>query len=1069
MLAGPATLSGQTEAQITGRITDPSGAVIQGARITVINDDTGIKRETASNDSGYYAVPLLKSGKYRITVRHTGFKAITRTGITLQVMEKAELNFVLEVGALTEQVEVTAGAPLLNTSEATQGQVIDNRRMIDMPLNGRDYLQLALLSAGTAVGTSTNYGPLSVSGQESHQTNFLLEGLDNNNLQIGAQGRRAEPIKPSVDAIQEFKILTNSFSAEYGRALGGVVNIALKSGTNELHGSAFEFLRNEKVDAKNFFDLPDQPKPPFKRNQFGFTLGGPIKKNRAFFFGDYEGSRIRESGTIVSTIAPPAQIRGDFSGTGTTIYDPRTYDPSTGLRQPFANNEIPPDRIDRVAKQAAAWYPSPQNNQLTQNFVFNPPAHQDVDKWDIKTDFVLRTSDTLYFRISRHNEFLPPSPNLPAPAYGGGASAGARHRPGTSIALGWNHIFTPAVISSTRLSWNKFYTDTVVQFPENINRELGLAGVDQTTPGAPGFSISGMRTLGIGVELPNIVDSQNRQLAHDTTWIKQNHNVKIGANIQFLQSFFTNPRASHGVFSFNGNFSRQSRAISGQSRGGQAFADFLLGIPVSARVSNWVYANLRAPWSGFYIQDEWRVTRELTLNLGVRYERNLPWVETRNGMSNFDIDTDPKNPRLVPAREGSRFDRATTSNSAYANSVVPRLGFSARLLDKTVVRGGYAMFFMNYINFGGGQFLTTNPPYQIEVTLTTDSITPAFVLQDGVPAGIVTVEGMRNLELKSYERNPPTPLSQQWNINIQQELGPNTMLEVGYYGSKANHAQQRFDANYAPPGPGDINTRRRFTQIVVPGPDIVVSPLAGAFRHANIGNNLFHSGQIRIEKRFSSGFSVLGSYMLSRAIGDDLGSANPQNPLDRRAERGLQAVHMKHRLVASYIYDLPFGRGRRWWGSSGEGVNLLFGGWSVSGITTMAAGQPFNLSVNGNPANTGGPNRPNVVGDPNLSRDERTLDRFFNTSAFVPNAQYTFGNAGRNILIGPGLVNFDLGLFKRFRVTEDKFFQFRFEAFNAFNTPQFEQPNSVVGNLDFGRITSAGRPRNLQFGLKFVF
>lgn len=1069
LLVASSRVSWAQSAQIGGRITDSTGAVVPDAKIVVANLKTGIDRNTTSNERGLFVVPLLEPGDYRITVEKQGFKPVSRSGITLHVMEKAEFNFTLELGSLTEQIEVVANAPLLSTVEGSQGQVIDNRRMVDMPLNGRDYLQLALLSAGTAIGTSSRYGPVSVAGQESHQTNFLLEGLDNNNLQIAAQGRRAEPIKPSVDAIQEFKIMTNSFSAEYGRALGGVVNVVLKSGTNKLHGSAFEFLRNESFDAKNFFDRPDEPKPAFKRNQFGFTLGGPIKKNRAFFFGDYEGTRIRESGTVVSTIATPAQIGGDFSGTGVTIYDPRTYDQSTGLRQPFAKNEIPPDRIDRVAKQAAAWYPPPQNNQLTQNFVFNPPAHEDIDKWDIKTDFVLRASDTLYFRISRHNEFLPASPNLPPPAYGGGASAGARRRPGTSMALGWNHIFTPTLISSTRLGWSRFYTETAVQFSENINTELGLAGVDQTTPGAPGFAISGMRTLGIGSELPNIVDSQNRQLAHDTTWIKQNHTIKFGANIQVLQSFFTNPRASHGVFSFNGNFTRQSKAISGQSRGGRPFADFLLGIPVSTRASNWVYANLRAPWSGFYVQDEWRVTRRLTLDLGVRYERNLPWVETRNGMSNFDIDTDPNNPRLIPARDGSRFDRATTSTSAYANGIVPRFGFSGRLFDKTVIRGGYGMFFMNYINFGGGQFLTTNPPHQIEVTLTTDNITPAFVLQDGVPAGIVTVDGMSNVELKSYERHPSSPLSQQWNVNVQQELSPNTVLEIGYYGAKANHTQQRFDANYAPPGPGDINSRRRFTQVIVPGPDVVVSPLSRAWRHTNIGNNLFHSGQIKIEKRFSSGFSMLGSYMLSRAIGDDIGLSNPQNPLDRRAERGLQDVHMKHRFVASYIYDLPFGHERKWWSNAGTAVELLFGGWSLSGITTMAAGQPFNLSVRGSPANTGLANRPDVVGDPNLSRDERNLNHFFNTGAFVPNEPYTYGNAGRNILIGPGVVNFDLGLFKHFRVSEDKFFQFRFEAFNAFNTPQFGTPNAEVGNSSFGRITSAGRPRNLQFGLKFVF
>jgi len=369
-------------AQITGTVKDATGAVVPNASVTATHLQTNREHATRTDDRGRYVLPALPIGDYEVAAQFSGFKRAVRRGVTLEIQETAVVDLTLQVGQVTEQVEVLADAPLLNVSEPTQGQVIDNRKIVDLPLNGRDYVQLALLSAGTAQPVGGRFGGFSASGQRTTQNNYLLDGVDNNSLQNAAQGRRAEAVKPSVDAIQEFKVLTNTYSAEYGRAIGGVLNLTIKSGTNAIHGTAFEFLRNEELDAKNFFDPPDAPKPPFKRNQFGFSLGGPIVRDRTFFFGDYEATRIRESGTAVSTIPTLEMRRGDFSQLDEPVFDPATFDPSSDTREPFPDNRIPESRTDRIAAQVIQWYPTPVNDQLRSNFVFNPPDNEDVDKFD---------------------------------------------------------------------------------------------------------------------------------------------------------------------------------------------------------------------------------------------------------------------------------------------------------------------------------------------------------------------------------------------------------------------------------------------------------------------------------------------------------------------------------------------------------------------------------------------------------------------------------------------------------------------------------------------------------------
>jgi len=1053
-------------ARITGTVTDASGAVIPGVQITMVHLQTNRKVAATTNEAGHYVSIPLPLGNYRVEAETPGFKHVVRSGITLQVQQTAVVDVKMQVGEISERIEVVAEAPLLNTVEATQGQVIENKRIVDLPLNGRDYIQLALLSSGTAQGIGGRIGGFSAGGQRASQNNYLLDGVDNNQMQSSAQSVRGEAVKPSTDAIQEFKVVSNSYSAEYGRAGGGVVNVVLKSGTNNLHGTVFGFLRNEVFDAKNFFARSDLPKPPFKRSQFGGVLGGPIMRDKTFFFADYEGTRIRESKTVVNTIPTLAMRSGDFSGLGLTIYDPSTYDPVTRTRQPFANNRIPDNRIDAVARKAAAWYPTPQNSNRTSNFVFTSPSRQNVDKFDLRADHVFSSRDNIYYRFSFQRNFIPPSPSLPPPAWGG-ASVTADN--GRNMALVWNHIFSPRLITATRLAWNSLMNDVRAPAQGNYNRELGLNGVDQTLVGGALFGISGYTQLGIG-GFPNKAGSQTRQLVNDTTWMRGSHVVKFGINFMWLQSYNSTAGRLVGQFDFSGAFTRDPITL----RNGDPFADFLLGITSSARVSTPLYRNLRAPWYNFYVSDEWKAAPRLTLTLGLRYELRRPLIETRDLNSNFDVDTNPGAPRLVLATRGSRSDRAMVGLSD--KNFAPRFGFAYQWRTHTVVRGGYGLF----CGVGENPYsaASVDPPFSIDGQLTTDNIRPNVVLRDGVPPGALSPMNMTTVRLQSLEWRPRTPITQQWNFNIQQEFGGGWLVEMGYFGTKSQFLQKEWDINYALPGPGSVDSRRRWRTLLWPGTNQTLV-LSTVQRNDFNGNSLFHSFQTKVERRFTAGFSLLGSYMWSKTIGDAsalsaagraAGSGGgPQNPLNFRPERSLEDNHLSHRFVLSPMWDLPFGAGRRL-GSNWKGLaNAVFGGWSVASIITLTTGRPMNVSVRGDPANTGATNRPDLVGNPYLDRSERTVARYFNTSAFAPNKQYTYGNTGRNILIGPGMENVDFAAYKQFRITEKKRLQFRFEAFDLFNTPHFAAPNLTVGDPNIGRITSADTPRNIQLGLKFVF
>ncbi len=1060
-------------ARIAGRVTDRTGAVVPGAPVTVTNVETGAERKITTGDEGYYTAPLLLPGEYRVAVDRAGFKAITRAGIKLDVDQRAEVNFVLDVGAVSERVEVTAAASQLNTVEGSQGQVIENRRVVDLPLNGRNYDELALLTAGAVQPLAgARYAGFSAGGMRDTQNSFLLDGVDNNPVELAGAQRRSEMVQPSVDAIQEFKVQTNAFAAEYGRAMGAVVNLTTKSGTNDLHGTAFEFLRNEKLDAKNFFDPPG-PKPPFKRNQYGFAIGGPIYipkvvngRNKAFFFTDYEGTKIRVTSTNTSTLPTLGMRKGDF-GDLLTQRNLAITDPTTS--KPFPDNVIPASRIDPVAQTLINLYPGPRTSAVGSNFVYQSPANQDWTKYDVRGDVNLGSKDNAFWRYSKQNQAVPSSLVLPPPAFGGGALDQTTN--GINTGATWNHIWRPNLIMAIRGAWNYgFFTrDNPAQAGGALlNRQYGIIGGNDTIPG--GFSqmnITGYQALGIGANNPVARDSQNRQLVGDVVWTRGAHTFKFGANMLRSQNNIFNIRNEViGPFQFNGRYTKDG------------MADFLLGMASQVTWSSRIQVNLRSWNIGAFAQDDWKITPGLTLNLGVRYEVVLPFEDRRDRMGDFDNWTNPAHPVLEPAGAlgSGRYHRAMIATDF--NNVMPRIGFAQKVGARTVVRGGYGIFYSYMEPYGDAEWLVGNPPGAFGVTISSSPTVPAVILAQGPPPGALTIAKATGVTLSSIERQANSPYAQQWNLNIQRELANDWMLEVGYAGSKGNHIENRYDENYSPPGPGNLDAKRAYQSATIPGTGLTVAPGAIYGYHFS-GNSIYHALVSRLEKRFSGGFTLLLSYTFSKAIGDVCGNSAAgdttncgyQDIRNMRAERSLDNIDVPHRFVASGVYELPFGAGRHFGSKLPAAVNAAFGGWSVGSILTRAAGRPYSVINSGNPANTGTFNivsRPDLIGNPNAGFT-RSLGQDFNTADFVATPAFVLGSEGRNVLRQRPFFNWDFSAHKEFQLRERLRLQFRFEAFAFTNTPRFGQAGATLGTATFGKITGADTPRNLQFGMKLVW
>ena len=1049
------------DAIVVGSVSDPTRASISGASVKLTHVATNAAVEVRTDDRGQYRTPPLRIGEYTISIEAPGFKRFNQRSLVLDIGDVRELDAVLEVGQVSDSVDVVASAALLQTADATVGSVIGNKQIQDLPLNGRDYLQLAALSGGTIPSINSGIG-ISVGGQQGYAMGFLLDGVDNNNQSIRySYGNQKEAIKPSVDAIEEFKVVTNTFSAEYGRSSAGVVSVSIKSGTNQIHGTGYDFLRNQVLDAKNLFATS---KPPYKRNDFGGSLGGPAIPNKLFVFGDLEFNKIRQSSTSVDSLPTVAERQGLFPG---TIYDPSTY--NAGTRQAFPGNQIPLSRLNPIAEQVLGWYPLPQTGAASNNYVYQNPGNQNPYRWDIRADQILSDKQNLFFRYSEQwqetdpGSALPPLPDL---GYVTGGSKSTVDSKG--FAFGYNRVWSPTLIMSVHGAWNYIFSVASSVDRNNLNSVIGLAGVDESYGGGlASFPITGFTSLG-GGGLGNVDGSQTRQVSGDLAWTHGAHTIKFGVQAFWLQTNFFSAQQADGILNFTGVYTRDPTSL----KGGSGLADFLLGDASGGSLSNFEWVNLRQPLTDFFVQDDWKVTRHLTFNIGLRYELNYPAVDRLNKMANFDVDTNPAHPALVLANPASRDAEALQSTDYH--QFAPRFGFAYSLPDnKTVLRGGYGIFYSGVENPGGMQSLEINAPYHVQVQLSPSPTVPSLGLAIGFAPNALSLANASNVLSVSDDRGSQWPIAQQWNFNIQRELPGGILLEVGYYGNKLDHGLRQFDGNPAPPEPGNTNANRRYTAITIPGTPYTVS-LADVIRIQKDGYSRYNALQAKVEKRFSKGLTFSASYGYSKtmALGENF-SGGVQNPYDWAADRAVSNQDMTQHFVGSAVYALPFGRGHDYGSHWNRWVNGVLGGWSAGPIVSVNTGLPLNLTVNGNPSNTGqgsvvGNNdRPNAAGNWHLANP--TVQEWFNTAAFVANAPYTFGNAGAYILRGPGVVNLDLAAHKSFRISERVSAQLRLESFNATNTPPLGAPNTAVGNPLFGQITSAGSSRDNQIGLKVIF
>ncbi|MGH9769741.1 MAG: TonB-dependent receptor domain-containing protein, partial [Blastocatellia bacterium] len=1030
MLCSTAASAQQETATITGEIRDANGSVVSKATITVTNVETNISVRSETNDQGAYTVPSLKPGAYSITVEKTGFKKILRSGITLQVNQTASIDIALQVGELATVVEIVEAATLLETETSARGSVIDQKKIVDLPLNGRDYNQLALLSPGVLPGTprlaSVNFkGVLNVNGNRTFNNVFLLDGVDNISYSNSFRGENVQLVQPSIEALQEFKIQTNAYSAEFGRSSGAVVNATIKSGTNSIRGAVYEFLRNEKLDANNFFTkalstTPDPPRPVRKRNQFGAAVGGPLVKNRTFWFADYEGLREREGVPRVRQVPTAAEKAGLFS---TAVVDPF----ATG-RPEFSKNAagqwvIPQNRWDPVGAAIVKLIPDPTNivNGVPV-YSSTPVTNTRQDQFDVRIDHQFATSVTFFGRYSfvDTNTFRPaPLPGLAEGSFNDAFGSNLNRSQGLAFGLTWT--FSPSFVGDFRFGFARGnYFTNPPNFGVDGAAAIGLKNVPNDPAivgGVPKVQIQGFDAVGRHTSTPQFQTPRSWNPRATLSWNRGLHFIKFGGEFLHVQTKINDLNATIGRLSFDNRFTNR------------AVGDLLLGLATRLDLTSFTVMDQGQNMQFYFIQDDYKITPKLTLNLGLRYEFATPPVEKENRFANFD----PVTGKDIFAKDGGIFERSLIHPDR--NNFAPRFGFAYSPTSRWVFRGAYGVFFTHTVRQGREGLLGFNPPFLVDNTLQTGVTGAAavasaavFRLVNGYPAGLLDPNTLApTIGRRAQDANQRTPYIQQYNFGIQYELLKDLLLDVAYVGNKGTKLN------------GFRNLNQRAVIQNANG-----SQSAGARPYPAFGDiqwmenrvgSSYNSLQARLEKRFSRGLTGLISYTWGKALtgspdhistsgggaGVDTGTfREPQNGNNLRADRGLAEFDIKQRFVASYIWELPFGHGRRFGNDWNKAADLLLGGWQVTGIHVLQGGLGLTATLGGSSVlNIGGERRarPNLVGDPVLPESQRTLLEWFNTDAFQPAfspSQQAFGSAGVGIMRGPGLVNFDYTLAKDF-------------------------------------------------------
>lgn len=1117
----PLAFGQQGRGSIQGIVSDSTGAAVPGASVHIVNTATNVPFTTVTNEAGLYVAPALNVGEYAITVEKQGFKKLVRSGITLQVDQRAQVDLQLDLGDLSQAIEVTAAATLVDTGTATVGKVIENRRVQELPLNGRNALSLVLLTPGVksqAGPTNSGFGDrgiqlsaISINGGPSALNSFVLDGANNN------QGYLADiNANPTVDAIQEFKVQSNTMSAEFGFTAGGVVNIVTKSGTNTPHGTLYHFLRNDKLDARNTFAAT---RPPFRYNQFGGAVGGPVRlpklyngRDRTFFFYNYEDWRfVRTTNPITSTPIDTWR-QGDFSnlfdanGRQIVVYDPATTAPNPNgsgvIRQPFPGNRIPANRLDPTLTGLLQFYPAPNRtptNPFTQqnNYMSTVKEHRDMQQHTTKVDHRFGDKNSMFVRYIYYNHFTDGG-NQQAPWPDPLVRARIDNLVTQNISLNDTHTFSPRVLNEFRVGVaRQGFTFRAASFGEDLPRKLNMhpsiPGTTLPLIGGNGFANFGAFTVGTR-------GSTTWQFFDSVSYITGGHTIKMGIEHRLNQANNFQQETPSGSFNFSGGLTNNPQSPAGT---GSGFASFLLGYVSSASFVRYLGESQKSFSTSLFFQDDWKATRRLTLNLGLRWDYQQWPRERNNGVTNFDPAGVIPGSNLRGRTVYAGVDYGASALQPVYNNFGPRFGFAYDLFGtgKTVLRGGYSIFYPStfYRDFFGATqgFANTSTSYSPQGN---DANRPAFLFREGLPFPPTEPQGAKlgpgafvGQSVSYDQTNEKVPMSQQWSMSLQQEV-KGWLLDATYSANKAAHlVAGGYNLNDLPPDAYSLGLGLQ---------DRVANPYAGRVpgslgdamttraqllrqfpyyssvnvRNPHLGASIYHALLTSVEKRMSSGFVMLASYTFGKIISDSavtpinfgpgieqVGTVGYQYGLyDRRAERSVDPTDVSQRLVVSVVYELPFGKGR------------IFGGWQINNITTVQSGVPVVLRG----ANNQRADRPNSTGV-SAKLDKRTADRWFDTTQFVNPPQFTLGNVGRVLpdVRNPGTFNMDLSLIKDTRIRERLRLQFRAEAFNWLNHVNLGLVNASFSpgpdgrnvNGAMGTINSARDARILQFGLKLIF
>jgi hypothetical protein len=1084
-------------ASIVGMIKDPSGAVVAKAKISVRNTATNEVKSAISGDEGLYSFPFLRVGSYSVTVEAAGFKTAVRNDISLNVQDRKQLDFQLQVGSSQQQVDVTTEAPLLDTQTADVGNVVSGQQATDLPLNGRRYDSLTGLTAGVNTSSPSFQqraeGVFSVNGNSSTQNNFVLDGGDNNSYTTNLQDQSAQGVQPAVDSLAEFKLQTRDYDVEYGRSAGGVVNVAIKSGTNGLHGDIYEYFRNDKLDARDYF-ATSGPKPILQQNQFGFTLGGPIRKDKTFFFVNWEGKRIRNGLTLQGLVPTPLMRTLDFTEFPAANLPQSPSIATMPQLSNCINNGVLSNTVtcvDPTAVQLMALYPLPNENTSSQgvpgsftygaNYIGHPKETQDADEGAVRIDHRFSDADNVYghlvifdLRQNRPGIFSQASPIADGT---NDSTSGINLDRGTSATLAWVHMFRSNIVNDGHFSFIRVASHNIqATLGKDVNSQYGLNGIPNypgLSGGLPEIDISGMQLLGSPMWLPQNQFAQIWQLKDAVTYIKGAHSLKMGVEWRRDADNFSDLCCIRGNYGFNSQYT------------GQGITDFLMGLPNHAELENLDIARVYRNGWNWFVGDSWRASQKLTLNYGVRYEYSSPLFERNNHETNFDPTMNGGQGGLftIPANASGALQR-TTVHPAKTN-FAPRVGFAYSLTPKLVMRGGFGLYFENTYRYGSESMLALNPPFLVDAQANSQpGQAPTVILRNGFPSDFLAPVDVNNISavsqlfIRAIDSHLKPSTIYQGSYGFQYSLASNFVVEANYVLNRGRHIWDLENVNQprlVTPGSPPVLAFPNFVQ--TSGSPTYIEWLT------SLGNSTYNALQISADRRFSKGMGLHVAYTWSKALSQDsdfeAGLRGIQDRYNRKAEWGYWDNDTPHRLVVSGTYQLPVGKGHRI--ASSGAMEKILGGWQLNTIATFASGQPVRIGISQDNSGTGSGSRPNCIAP--TPGFHRSLSDWVNPSGYTAPAQYYFGNCSPTPgPRAPGISLLDMSLFKNFNFSDSKYLQFRLEAFNLINKPQFGPPSNLTWDTSqpgtagapvsgFGAITSTvpNLQRQIQFALKFYF